>query len=74
MPTWKLPAAVVVMRRLVLSQKTRAPVVVASAGSLVMSNTPWVAASMIAFCAPSTAATPKSAPTRTPWPERMPPA
>ena len=45
-------SAVVVMRRLVLSQKTRAPAVIASAGSLVMSNTPWWSGtSMTAFCA-----------------------
>src|SRR5690606_23311497 len=37
-PTWKLPVAVVVRRRLVLSQKTRVPAAMAWVGSLVSSN------------------------------------
>jgi prevent-host-death family protein len=58
-PMQKSPVAVVVARRLALSRNTR---------------TPAVAASMTAFCAAATAATPNSAPTRTPWPDVTPPA
>jgi len=42
MPTWKLPVAVVVRRRLVLSQNSRAPAVMAWAGSFGSSNSPRV--------------------------------
>jgi hypothetical protein len=68
-PIGKLPFEVVVTRRLALSQNTRAPWAMASAGSLVRSNTPSTWSSTAAPMAASKAATPNRPPTRAPWPE-----